>query len=100
MRAVWTLDRLIRFKAHCRGADWVNKTIKKNRITHVSGPVHTATFSYENGVKLLRFCLAFTLLRSELQKVVDLPPNLKFMLSTFLILTQYIITGEQLDGVL
>ena len=33
-------------------------------LTH-SGPVHTATFSYENGVKLLRFCLAFTLLRCE-----------------------------------
>ena len=37
---------------------------------------------------------------TELQKVVDLPPNLKFMLSTFLILTQYIITGKQHDGVL
>ena len=36
----------------------------------------------------------------ELQKVVDLPPNLKFMLSTFLILTQYEITGKQLNGVL
>ena len=37
---------------------------------------------------------------AELQKVVDLPPNLKFMLSTFLILTRYIITGKQLNGVL
>ena len=39
-------------------------------------------------------------LTAELQKVVDFPPNLKFMLSTFLILTQYIITGKQHDGVL
>ena len=37
---------------------------------------------------------------AELQKVVDLPPNLKFILSTFLILTQNIITGKQCDGVL
>ena len=37
---------------------------------------------------------------SELQKLVDLPPNLKFMLSTFLILTQFVITGKQLAGVL
>ena len=37
---------------------------------------------------------------AEMQIVVDLPPNLKFMLSTFLILTRYIITGKQLDGVL
>ena len=29
---------------------------------------------------------------AELQKLVDLPPNLKFMVSTFLILTQYKIT--------
>ena len=29
------------------------------------GSVHTAMFSYENGVQLLRFCLAFTLLRCE-----------------------------------
>ena len=28
-------------------------------------PVHTATFSYENGVKRLRFCPVFTLLRCE-----------------------------------
>ena len=34
------------------------------------------------------------------EKVVDLPPNLKFVLSTLLILTQYTITGKQLDGVL
>ena len=25
--------------------------------------VHTAPFSYENGVKLIRFCVAFTLFR-------------------------------------
>ena len=36
----------------------------------------------------------------ELQKVVDLPPNLKFMLSTFLMSTQYTIPGKQLHCVL
>ena len=29
------------------------------------GPVYTAPFSYENGVKLIRFRPAFTLLRCE-----------------------------------
>ena len=38
--------------------------------------------------------------QAELQKVADLPSNLKFMLSTILIFTQYAITGKQLDGVL
>ena len=33
--------------------------------TTVLGRVHTAAFSYENGVKPLRFCLALTLLRCE-----------------------------------
>ena len=36
---------------------------------------------------------------AELQNVVDLPPNLKFMVSPLLILTQYKITEKQLDGV-
>ena len=29
------------------------------------GPVHIAPYSYENGYKSIRFCLAFTLLRYE-----------------------------------
>ena len=33
--------------------------------TWVLGPVNTATFSNENGVKLLRVCLALTLLCCE-----------------------------------
>ena len=33
-------------------------------------------------------------LRSELEKVVDLPPNQKFMVSTFLILKQCKITEK------
>ena len=29
-------------------------------FSYFSGPLHSAPFSYENGAKLIRFCLAFT----------------------------------------
>ena len=37
-------------------------------------------------------CLCFCMMLPEVQKVVELPPNVKFMVSTFLILTQCKIT--------
>ena len=38
---------------------------EQEKIALLSGPVHIAPYSYENGYKSIRFCLAFTLLRYE-----------------------------------
>ena len=44
--------------------------------------------------------LTLQTLQTELQRVVDFPPNLKLMVSPFLVLTRYKITEKHLGSVL
>ena len=62
-------------------------------LSDVLPGVYTDEYSKFSMIQLV------TIMSSELQKVVELPPNLKFMVSTFLILTQYKLLKTRLGSV-